>query len=718
MRNELFAATLLMLLSVSVIACTDTRFNLRQAPGLEVTKVVLYQNGVGYFERRGKIDGDELDLNVRYDQINDFLKSLAVIDKSEGRVVNVSLPLEENDMGRLASLPEQVRNAGGMMDVLRIFRGANVTVYGKKRISGRILGVEHLAPGAMPVSTVLKTSEPSPSGWCAIFMKRNGTLEVMPVEDIREIQIHEDALEVGLKKSLDISLGEGQWKPVALKIRLEGSSSHDLVLSYIVEMPKWKPSYRLVAGEDGRVLVQAWAVIDNVSGEDWNDVSLSLVSGSPLSFRYNLHSPRYINRVDLTPRDEGYAVAPPSDTAGYAMDTAEESMPAMAEMNAPAAAAFGRAGMGGEAKAKRLSTRSADKDKAYAAEDSFDYEGMRQAVAADVSTTELGSLFRYDIEGKVTVKDNNSTMVAIVNAQVPGREVWLFRRDNPYGNEDEKPYRAIRLRNDSGLTLEKGPVALYSKGSFVGEGFLERQENGADSFVSFAVDSKVSLKSNVTSSEEPLSLLKIQNGMIIAEMIQIKRSEYTLTSRATDDGTAYVRTAKLRDYSLRNPPESTVETPDSYYVPVSVPAGKSAKLKVELVSPVRRSISVDSNLSDSVLKLFASGGEIPANLKSSIDQLIETKARIRKLEEDNKRFKRSYRDYDTDQNRLRANLETLRKTHGNQQLVNELVAKLADIEKKLGVLSSDMIRNDEEIASLKARMEIIIQGISFESDKK
>jgi len=716
MKKTLIAIALLTLLSVSAFSCSDMRLNTRQAPSLAVSKVVLYQNGVGYFERRGKISGDELNLNVRYDQINDFLKSLAVIDKSEGRVVNVSLPLEENDMGRLASLPEQVRNAGGMMDVLRIFRGANVTVYGKRRISGRIVGVEHLAPGAMPVSTVLKTSEPSPSGWRATFMKKNGGLEVMPVEDIRELVIHEEALEVGLRKSLDISLGEGQWKPVALKIRLEGSSSHDLILSYIVEMPKWKPSYRLVAGDDGRVLVQAWAVIDNVSGEDWNNVKLSLVSGSPLSFRYNLHSPRYINRIDLTPRDEQYAVAPPSDAAGYAMGIAtvmpeEEKMAEQAPMAAP----YGRGGM---AKTRNTSVLKMDMDDASAEDSSFNYEGMRQAVAADVSTTELGSLFRYDVEGKVTVKDNNSTMVAIVNSQVPGREVWLFRRDNPYSDEDEKPYRAIRLRNDSGLTLEKGPVALYSKGSFVGEGFLERQENGADSFVSFAMDSKVSLKSDTTSSEEPLSLIKIQNGMILAEMMQIKRSQYTLTSRTTDDGTAYVRTPKLREYTLRNPPESTVETPDSYYVPVNVPAGKSAKLKVELVSPVRRSISIDSDLSGNVLKLFAGGGEIPASIKGSIDQLIEIKGRIHKLEEDNKRFKRSYHDYDADQNRLRANLETLRKTRGNQQLVNELVAKLADIEKKLGALSSDMIRNEEEIASLKARMDLVIQGISFEAEKK
>ena len=67
-----------------------------EADDLKLTRAILYQNGVGYFERRGKIVGDRLTVRIRADQVNDFLKSLTVIDSSKGKAVSVSLPLDRN----------------------------------------------------------------------------------------------------------------------------------------------------------------------------------------------------------------------------------------------------------------------------------------------------------------------------------------------------------------------------------------------------------------------------------------------------------------------------------------------------------------------------------------------------------------------------------------------------------------------------------------------
>src|SRR5262245_60697309 len=112
------------------------------ASELPVTRVVLYQNGVGYFERSGKVEGDVLGLQVRPSQINDLLKSLTVIDAGSGRAVSASLPLEENADRMLSELPEQVRNAGGLLEVLRLFRGARVQLQGDSAESaaGRVIG--------------------------------------------------------------------------------------------------------------------------------------------------------------------------------------------------------------------------------------------------------------------------------------------------------------------------------------------------------------------------------------------------------------------------------------------------------------------------------------------------------------------------------------------------------------------------------------------------
>ena len=50
------------------------------------------------------------------------------------------------------------------------------------------------------------------------------------------------------------------------------------------------------------VRLQSHVVVEGVTelGESWQKVRLSLTSGAPLAFRYDLHTPRDVDRADLT----------------------------------------------------------------------------------------------------------------------------------------------------------------------------------------------------------------------------------------------------------------------------------------------------------------------------------------------------------------------------------------------------------------------------------
>lgn len=52
------------------------------APGLALKKVVIYRNGVGYFERGGRVQSDRVEFRVRNDEVGDFLASLAVLERA------------------------------------------------------------------------------------------------------------------------------------------------------------------------------------------------------------------------------------------------------------------------------------------------------------------------------------------------------------------------------------------------------------------------------------------------------------------------------------------------------------------------------------------------------------------------------------------------------------------------------------------------------------
>src|SRR5271169_5629677 len=72
---------------------------------LPVRRVVLYKNGVGYFEHLGRVRGSQ-DVHVDFTsaQLNDVLKSLTVLDLAGGRITGVDYNSEAPLARRLATL--------------------------------------------------------------------------------------------------------------------------------------------------------------------------------------------------------------------------------------------------------------------------------------------------------------------------------------------------------------------------------------------------------------------------------------------------------------------------------------------------------------------------------------------------------------------------------------------------------------------------------------
>ena len=665
---------------------------------LPVTRVVLYQNGIGYFERKGKLDGNMLTLQIRPSQINDLLKSLTVIDRSEGRAMSVSLPLEKTSAQILSELPEQVRGAGGLLDVLRVFRGARVTVSGTEGVAtGRVVGVE-------PMQTLV--DENVLNDWRLTLKTKSGSLKVYPVSAITNISMRDRTLALGLEQSLDVSLNEGNWKPISLSVRLSGKSSHDLSVSYIVEMPLWKPAYRIVVGDDGKPLLQGWAVVDNVSGEDWNNVQLSLVAGTPMSFVYDLHTPQFMKRVDLTPRNRQVAMAPVIEHAGVALEDSVAPSGKEALQKSYAKKRLGRSATGAMPKPAPIMM-----DKAEQADDEM-MEEIEEQMSSSASGENVGALFRYDLQHPVTVPDRSSTLVSIINERVAGKEVVYFRPELVRGASQVHPYRAVMFENNTNFSLEKGPVSIFAGGTFVGEGFLDRMEQGSTTFLTYSIDGKVAMVPDSHNTQEGMRLLKIIDGMIVSEVLEVSASIYKVDNRHDEDVVAYIKTMKRSGWKLRTVPAGTVELPDSFVVPVTVTKGGKAELKIDWVKPVVRRLAIDTSLSTNVLRLYLASGKAPANVQASIDKILKLKERIADIDQDHGRYQKQHNEATRDQNRVRDNLNLLRKSPGNKALRAQLTKKLAKLEADLGKLSGTIVKLSEEKAQLIRQIRVLIRGVT------
>jgi hypothetical protein len=260
---------------------------------LPVKRVVLYKNGVGYFEHSARVRGtQELNIDFTTAQLNDVLNSLTVVDLGSGRISGVRFnsiaPLSE----RLKALRLPLSEGTSRDDFLNALRGTRVEVHnGSVSGVGRVLSVETrktLNPKGEQLAEVTEISLVSDGGELRTF-------EMGPATSVR-ISDHDLSDDVGRYLSLI-----GSAKAMDLRrmtISATGDGERDVFVSYISEVPVWKSTYRILLTDkpDDPPLIQGWAVVDNTIGEDWKGVRLSLVAGAPQSFIQQISQPYYVRR--------------------------------------------------------------------------------------------------------------------------------------------------------------------------------------------------------------------------------------------------------------------------------------------------------------------------------------------------------------------------------------------------------------------------------------
>jgi len=707
MRPTAAVALLLLLTSAGCPSALN-----RTPDDLRVSRAVLYQNGIGYFERRGKVKDQQIKLRILPAQIADVLKSLTVVDLKDGRAINVALPVEKTRIRRLASLPPQVRDGGGMLAIAQAFRGARVRVRARGGSgTGRIVGVESLGTEGEKAAEV----------WRLSVLRDDGTVQSFDLRSVDELQIKNRTLEVGLRKALDVALDEGAWKPVELVVHLAGETPHDLLVSYVVEMPTWKPAYRVVVSKDDKEgLLQGWAVVDNVSGEDWDRVQLSLTAGTPLTFAYDLYSPRYVRRPDLSPQQEAMAEAPPPPTDGAA--PAEQAPEAVAKEEAEAAADEDMRYAGDKkSKARPRRPRARRSSRAPMPKPSLappappppprmTNELLEKSFRALVSGTRVGSLFRYDIDEPVTIRDRQSALVSILNKKVPAADVLLYRMDVA----KENPYRAVRLTNTTGYIIEKGPVAIYKDGNFVGEAVGGQVEANTSTFIPYSVDSRIVISLDERNDQEGARLLKIYNGQIVCEVKQLAIHKYTVFNRSGEKATLYVQRQHRTGWKLTQPKDGILVEKKHYFVPIELAAKGKTEVEVKEETPVRRWVGLSSTLAKEAIALYLRDPAADPKISGPLKEALALQEQIGTLDREIARLNRAKQTYSERQGQVRDNLKLLGKSIRNADLAQKLTTTLKQLENDLNQVTRQLVAKDMKRSELQDRLTVLIKSITLE----
>ncbi|MGH1342554.1 MAG: DUF4139 domain-containing protein [Nannocystales bacterium] len=749
MRTSLFAAALL--LGLPTVGCATSRGSFGAADtDLGLERVVLYRNGIGYFERAGKVDDDVLRIKVRRDQVNDLLKSLTVIDRESGQAVSVSMPLDPQSWAN-AALSTLAPGRGSLAEVLDGLRGTEVVLRTSVgRLRGRVVMVEQVLNEPDPSARVVApSSDQQPTVDHKVTLVNGDDLSVVRLSKVSGFTLLDGDVALQLNRRLDASAGEGMFQQIEVEIRLAGAKSHDLVVSYVVEAPMWKPTYRVVLPKEGegKALLQAWAVVDNTSGEDWTQVGMSLTSGEPIAFQYDLHTPRNVNRADLTESGVRRRAVVALGETTYDLDEVEEETAeagdpwgddmAKAEP-APEAVAAAKPASKSGGKKRKSARRAFDANigagdalggegfgggpggGAPAAPPAVDYDGLRRSTQAKARASSVAGMTRFDLTERVSVPNGSSTMVAILNREVEAEETFLFRPGGAGMGYDTNPYRVVRFKNSSPFVLEPGPLSIYAGGSFVGEGLSDTVGTGTSATVPFAVEPSIMVTSNAKYKGDEMRLIRIIRGVL--EVEQFSRTETTWNVRGPRQDKSWKVLVRHNqagsNYELVDRPEGTEDLPSAYLVPVVVPKGKTMS-EVTLVeqTPSRTTVSIWDGRAVKLMSTLLLSTELTPEMRKTLQPIVDGRTAIGRIDTQIDGLKRQQVELDQRARQTRENLEAIKKDPAASSLRKKLSGRLDEFTKGGDKIGRQIVELQSQRLEQKIELEDLLQDLDLRAPK-
>lgn len=572
---------------------------------MQVKKITLYKNGIGYFERQGKIEGDgSVDIFFNTWEMNDVLKTLNTRDLSGGEITYVSY--DSNN------LPDNRKTA----------------------------------------------------------------------------------LDDNLRKVTIFSNGEGE---------------RTISAGFAIKAPLWKVSYRVNIDEKKKIWLQGWAIFENNSGLDWDNVRLTIVTEKPTPFIHNLYSPghpagelspQYTSETEIERmkrEDELMRLYDENDSFLDLLRNAVEI-----EMN--------------EVDPERIKeciqedispdSNNSDQNSDYADEDDLVEENLQKTVIPDSPQNTDNQKFethqRFEIDHPITVKRGQSAMVPIINMEVKCRKTVHYIPSI----DESHPLNALLLINSSDFTLEEGPVTIFEMGRYTGESILPEIKSGEEKAFIYNLETGCEAKKSETFLSRPTGKIQINKDFISLETLEIRESVYCFKNNLETEIELFLYHRSNEIVEIIDTPEPEYRDLNDYIFCMTIPAKseESFTVKERYIKTVKRELR---RLKEEYIDNWTQSGNVDNELRTQLLNLHRNNENNDKIEETVKNLNVEIQEEINNQDRIRKNLQLAGTVANNSKLVNRYAEdleksedQLKDLKQKLEKLKQEKKEQTEAVNEL------------------
>jgi hypothetical protein len=659
------------------------------AGDLALKRVMLSTGGVAYLEYEAEVEGDaKLTLNVPLDQVDDVLKSIVVYD-SKGGVGAASLPGRQPLAQMFNDLPFGPEALASPAALLNALQGAEIRVGASHPITGKLLRV---------VAETARATDGTTTARNRVSVLTSEGLQQFILEDADSVRFVDAELQAKVDQALAEIASHRAKDRRAITLTTRGTGTRTLRVGYVTAAPLWKGTYRLSLPAEGATAhLQGWAVLENMSGEDWRGVELTLLSGNPVSFRQAIYQAYYVNRPEV-PVEVAGRILPRQDTGvvgqlGYST-AAGSSGPVPAPAAAPPPPALARL-----MQMKALSNNL----------EVADATAAMQAATVDTAEAQEGmTQVSFRIPVPVTLESGQSALVPLVDRDVPAERLALLQP----ATSTLHLLAAVKLTNDTASGLPPGVVTLYEQtpqgAAYLGDARLAGLPESESRLLSYALDEKT----KILRDDDTANLLT--KGTIAQGVLHLTRSErqsvhYTIAAPKTETRRVIVEQPMIPGWTLVEPAGKTVEeTATAYRIALDVKPGETQSVRFTLERPLEDTLRI-LDIDDEQLGAFVKDTALAPAVRTALGEL----ARLRRVVGDKKaaaeRIDAVIAWNTDDQSRIRANLERVDK---ESALHKRLIEKLADEETRIEGLQADRAKAADDTRAAQAAVEAYIEKLS------
>jgi len=327
-------------------------------------------------------------------------------------------------------------------------------------------------------------------------------------------------------------------------------------------------------------------------------------------------------------------------------------------------------------------------------------------IAASAIGRELGDLFEYRIGQPVTIKKGESAMLPFLQQPIEGRKLLIYS-----DHSSPHPTNASELTNNTGKTLDGGPITVYDGGAYGGEALMETLKAGDKRLISYAVDLGTRITEAFGSKAAVTRELHARRGILTTKLAAEETRTYTVKNVDKKAKTLIIEHPLRPQYTLLTGKPSE-KTSTNYRFELQLAAGATQEFVVSEERIFDQTYSV-SSLTPEMLGDFVANKALSDAGRRQLERIAAQKRQIVENDRALAATEKQMNDTSNDEERIRRNIGSLNNVSGQQQQVQNYARQLDTAEQQLAALRDRQAQQQKTKAALQQELDRLMDALSF-----